>query len=81
MLFFAILWTLFASAVFASFGYTDGGTYWTIDNGKSLVIRVSKTNGDIQSMKYKVSVIQYIEHTLLVTALTNFFEGRRIQWL
>lgn len=58
MLLFTFLWALFVTRVFASFGYTDGGTYWTIDNGKNLVIEVSKTNGDIQSMKYNVSIIQ-----------------------
>lgn len=55
MLLFALCWSLFASAAFAAFGYTDQGTYWTIDSGSNLVIQVSKTNGDITSMKYKVS--------------------------
>lgn len=55
MLLLAICWSLFASAAFAAFGYTDQGTYWTIDTGASLVIQVSKTNGDITSMKYNVS--------------------------
>lgn len=56
MLLFALLLTLFAARAFASFGYIDEGTYWTIDNGKNLVIEVSQTNGDIQSMKYNVSI-------------------------
>lgn len=56
MLLFTLVWTLFAVRVFASFGYTDEGTYWTIDNGKNLVLEVSQTNGDIQSMKYNVSI-------------------------
>lgn len=55
MLLFALCWSLFASVAFAAFGYTDQGTYWTIDTGASLVIQVSKTNGDITSMKYNVS--------------------------
>ncbi|KAL1879167.1 hypothetical protein Daus18300_001746 [Diaporthe australafricana] len=53
MLLFALLWSLLASVAFAAFGYVDGGTYWTIDSGSNLVIQVSKTNGDITSMKYK----------------------------
>lgn len=57
MLLLALCWTLFASVAFAAFGYTDQGTYWTIDSGSNLVIQVSKTNGDITSMKYKVSDI------------------------
>lgn len=56
MLLFSLVWALFASSALAAFGYVDGGTYWTIDTGNSLVVRVSKTNGDIQSMKYKVSL-------------------------
>lgn len=55
MLIFTLLWTLFASAALAAFGYTDEGTYWTIDTGGKLVVQVSKTNGDITSMKYNVS--------------------------
>ncbi|POS72178.1 rhamnogalacturonan lyase [Diaporthe helianthi] len=53
MLLFTLCWSLFASAAFAAFGYTDNGNYWTIDSGSNLVIQVSKTNGDITSMKYK----------------------------
>lgn len=56
MLLLALCWSLFASVAFAAFGYTDQGTYWTIDSGANLVIQVSKTNGDITSMKYKVSI-------------------------
>lgn len=56
MLLLPLLWALFASTALAAFGYTDHGTYWTIDNGANLVVQVSRTNGDIQSMKYKVSV-------------------------
>lgn len=47
--------TLFASTALAAFGYTDQGTYWTIDTGGKLVVEVSQTNGDITSMKYNVS--------------------------
>lgn len=54
MLLLTLCWSLFASVAFAAFGYTDQGTYWTIDSGSNLVIQVSKTNGDITSMKYKV---------------------------
>lgn len=54
MLLLTLCWSLFASVAFAAFGYTDQGTYWTIDSGANLVIQVSKTNGDITSMKYKV---------------------------
>lgn len=69
MLLFTLIWTLFASAVLASFGYTDEGTYWTIDNGKNLVIEVSQTNGDIQSMKYNVCKFQYTNRMDLMTVL------------
>lgn len=55
MLLLPLLWALFASTALAAFGYTDHGSYWTIDNGANLVIQVSRSNGDIQSMKYKVS--------------------------
>lgn len=54
MLLFSLIWALFASSVLATFGYKDAGTYWTIDNGKSLVIEVSKANGDMQSILYNV---------------------------
>lgn len=49
-----LVWALLASTALASFGYIDNGDYWTIDNGANLVIEVSQTNGDIQSMKYNV---------------------------
>lgn len=32
MIFFTLIWALFASAALAAFGYTDNGDYWTIDN-------------------------------------------------
>lgn len=55
MIVFTFLWSLFAAVALASFGYVDNGDYYTIDSGSKLVIEVSKTNGDIQSMKYDVS--------------------------
>lgn len=55
MLFFALLVSLYATVAVATWGYTDNGDYWTIDTGASLVVEVSQTNGDIQSMKYNVS--------------------------
>ncbi|KAJ1564368.1 hypothetical protein HK096_008325, partial [Nowakowskiella sp. JEL0078] len=39
-------------AVFASWGYTDTGSNYVIDTGSNLVFSVSKTNGDINSIKY-----------------------------
>ncbi|ROW16242.1 hypothetical protein VPNG_01999 [Cytospora leucostoma] len=52
MLVLTLLWSLFAAVALASFGYVDEGDYYTIDSGSKLVIEVSKTNGDIQSLKY-----------------------------
>ncbi|KAK7738395.1 hypothetical protein SLS53_006210 [Cytospora paraplurivora] len=52
MLVLTLLWSLFAAVSLASFGYVDEGDYYTIDSGSKLVIEVSKTNGDIQSLKY-----------------------------
>lgn len=54
MLVLTLLWSIFAAVALASFGYVDEGDYYTIDSGSKLVIEVSKTNGDIQSMKYDV---------------------------
>lgn len=54
MLVLTLLWSFFAAVAFAAFGYVDNGDYYTIDSGSKLVIEVSKTNGDIQSMKYDV---------------------------
>lgn len=54
MLVLTLLWSLFATVALAAFGYVDNGDYYTIDSGSKLVIEVSKTNGDIQSMKYNV---------------------------
>lgn len=46
----ALLWL--PATVLAAFGYTDDGSNYVIDSGAALVIKVSKTNGDITSMKY-----------------------------
>ncbi|PLB49902.1 hypothetical protein P170DRAFT_491422 [Aspergillus steynii IBT 23096] len=43
----------FPLAVYAAFGYTDNGSEYVIDSGASLVIKVSKANGDITSIAYK----------------------------
>ncbi|KAI5837618.1 Rhamnogalacturonase B, N-terminal-domain-containing protein [Morchella snyderi] len=37
---------------FAAWGYTDDGSNYVIDTGSSLVFKVSKTNGDINSMVF-----------------------------
>lgn len=46
----ALLWL--PAVVSAAFGYTDDGSNYVIDSGAALVIKVSKTTGDITSMKY-----------------------------
>ncbi|PWW78965.1 Polysaccharide Lyase Family 4 protein [Tuber magnatum] len=38
--------------VFAAWGYTDDGSNYVIDVGSKLVFKVSKTNGDINSIVY-----------------------------
>ncbi|KAG0136607.1 putative rhamnogalacturonase B [Tuber indicum] len=38
--------------VFATWGYTDDGSNYVIDVGSKLVFKVSKTNGDINSIVY-----------------------------
>ena len=62
MFLFPFIWALFASSVLAAFGYTESSAYWTINNGKNLVIKVSRTNGDIQSMVYNVRYTQLDDH-------------------
>jgi hypothetical protein len=47
---FSLLWL--PATVLAAFGYTDDGSNYVIDSGAALVIKVSKTNGDITSLKY-----------------------------
>ncbi|MFC8199532.1 rhamnogalacturonan lyase B N-terminal domain-containing protein [Streptomyces sp. NPDC057298] len=37
----------------ATFGYSDDGSHYVIDTGASLVLKVSKSNGDISSLVYK----------------------------
>ncbi|CAG8950954.1 hypothetical protein HYFRA_00006351 [Hymenoscyphus fraxineus] len=39
--------------VFAAWGYTDNGSAYVVDTGASLVFSISKTNGDLSSIKYK----------------------------
>ena len=41
----------FSSLAFAAFGVTDAEGFLTVDSGAGLVFKVSKTNGDIKSMK------------------------------
>lgn len=55
MLLFVLLFSLYATCATAAWGYKDNGNSYTIDTGAKLVVQVSKTNGDIQSMKYNVS--------------------------
>lgn len=68
MLILTLLWSLFAAVALAAFGYVDNGDYYTIDSGSKLVIEVSKTNGDIQSMKYNVCI------TLTLPQLPSFMD-------
>jgi rhamnogalacturonan endolyase len=44
---------LLSSASAAAFGYTDDGSNYVITTGASLVLKVSKTTGDITSLAYK----------------------------
>ena len=44
---------LLSTASAATFGYTDDGANYVIDTGASLVLKVSKANGDINSLVYK----------------------------
>ncbi|KAK7191589.1 hypothetical protein DPSP01_004802 [Paraphaeosphaeria sporulosa] len=41
------------TAVFAAWGYTDDGKNYIIDTNANLVVSVSKTNGDMNSIKYR----------------------------
>ncbi|KAI0126476.1 Rhamnogalacturonase B, N-terminal-domain-containing protein [Xylariales sp. AK1849] len=43
---------LWPVAVLATYGYTDDGSNYVIDSGAALVIKVSKTTGDITSLVY-----------------------------
>src|ERR1044072_679529 len=40
------------TAVYAAWGYTDDGNNYVIDTNANLVVKVSKTNGDMNSIKY-----------------------------
>ncbi|WP_405994162.1 rhamnogalacturonan lyase B N-terminal domain-containing protein [Streptomyces sp. NBC_00986] len=44
---------LLSSASAAAFGYTDDGSNYVITTGSSLVLKVSKSTGDITSLAYK----------------------------
>ena len=41
------------TAVFAAWGYRDDGKNYIIDTNANLVVSVSKTNGDMNSIKYR----------------------------
>ncbi|KAL1612292.1 hypothetical protein SLS60_000516 [Paraconiothyrium brasiliense] len=58
MLFRAILPFLsFVPAAFAAWGYSDDGSNYVIDTGASLIVKVSKSNGDMTSIVY--NSVQY----------------------
>ncbi|MGN9762738.1 rhamnogalacturonan lyase B N-terminal domain-containing protein [Streptomyces sp. SD31] len=44
---------LLSSASAATFGYKDDGSHYVIDTGASLVLKVSKSTGDLTSLVYK----------------------------
>ncbi|TLD35516.1 gb [Venturia nashicola] len=53
MKFVSFIATLLApAATFAAWGYTDDGNNYVIDTNANLVVKVSKTNGDMTSIKY-----------------------------
>ncbi|KAJ4357701.1 uncharacterized protein N0V89_002277 [Didymosphaeria variabile] len=47
----------FVPAAFAAWGYSDDGSNYVIDTGASLVVKVSKSNGDMTSIVY--NSVQY----------------------
>ncbi|MFD7813550.1 rhamnogalacturonan lyase B N-terminal domain-containing protein [Streptomyces sp. NPDC059785] len=49
----ALAGPLAAPAAAASFGWTDDGSNYVIDTGANLVLKVSKTNGDLTSLVYR----------------------------
>lgn len=49
---FPFLLLILARVAFASWGYTTTSTSYVVDTGAGLVVTVSKSNGDITSMKY-----------------------------
>lgn len=54
MKFFTVLTCLLAPAVaLAAWGYTDDGNNFVIDTNANLVVKVSKTNGDMTSIQYR----------------------------
>lgn len=54
MKFFTLTTFLLAPAVaLASWGYTDDGENFVIDTNANLVVKVSKTNGDMRSIQYR----------------------------
>jgi rhamnogalacturonan endolyase len=55
MRFLATVTALFLAptAVFAAWGYTDDGKNYVIDTNANLVVKVSKTNADMTSIKYR----------------------------
>ncbi|KAF2686949.1 polysaccharide lyase family 4 protein [Lentithecium fluviatile CBS 122367] len=55
MRFLSVLLTicLAPSVVFAAWGYTDDGSNYVIDTNANLIVKISKTNGDMTSIKYR----------------------------
>lgn len=55
MLFLTVLFSLllWPATVLAAWGYTDDGSNYVIDSGSKLVIKVSKSTGDMTSIKCK----------------------------
>lgn len=54
MRFFATLTkVLLPTAVVAAWGYTDDGKNYVIDTNANLIVKISKTNGDMTSIKYR----------------------------
>jgi rhamnogalacturonan endolyase len=45
-------WLAGAGRVFASFGVTSSGGFYTVDTGAALVFKVSQSSGDITSLNY-----------------------------
>ncbi|KAH9878055.1 hypothetical protein J1614_003272 [Plenodomus biglobosus] len=41
------------TAAFAAWGYTDDGRNYVVDTNANLVVKVSKTNGDMTSIRYR----------------------------
>lgn len=61
MRFFVALTSLLLPATtLAAWGYTDDGKNYVIDTNANLVVKVSKTNGDMTSIKYRGMFLEYI---------------------